>query len=191
MSDEPLVEGGSPGSNPGGSVLETRLDHDRLEDLEDNVHAALQGLKAAREENDELRSELEAAREQIEALESEVQRLDARTDLLSLVDDIDGMDAKQRSTTLIQHLKRAAERRRDRDQPAKASLNRDEAETALQHPDVDRTTIYTDMERAAQLVDDDDVLTYTHSDGEKRLILSLEGDRALPASINTGNHGGR
>lgn len=84
------------------------------------------------------------------------------------------MDGHQRAVALVQHLHSAARAREKRDEPPAATVNRDEAEEALHFPDVDRTTIYYDMKRAARLVRDGDVLEY--ADGE--LTLDLERGRS-------------
>lgn len=152
------------------------------ETLVEEVEYLQEQLQEEREERQQLASENERLREEIGELRS-------RTDLLKLVENSDEMGGRQRSVTLIQHLRRAAERERDRGQKAKASVNREEAESALQYPDVDRTTIYDDMRRATRLVGDEAVLWYeSSSGGGSRLKLNLEaGD--LPATV-AGEHGG-
>jgi len=134
------------------------------------------------------REELAAKNERIEDLEREVEelrdetkRLDARTDLLSLVGDSSKMTGKQRSKHLILHLQAEAEKKRKNGKPAKVSVNRDQAERALQHPDVDRTAIYKDMERAERLVGNTTVLRYANDTAsENQLKLNLEAGK-LPA----------
>jgi hypothetical protein len=72
-------------------------------------------------------------------------------------------------------------------------VTRQEAEAALHHPDVDRTTIYDDMRRAVRLVDNKNVLWYeSSSGGASRLKLDLEAGE-LPAGIigQDTNHGRR
>lgn len=134
-----------------------------------------------REERRALERDLKAMSERIEAVEAKIARLDNRTELLNLVQSSDEMNGEQRSTALVQHLYKKAQKRRDRGEHALASVNRDEAEAALQYPTVDRTTIYRDMERAVRLVDNEAVLTYERASGdEKRLKLNLETDE-LPA----------
>ncbi|WP_229380519.1 hypothetical protein [Haloarcula marismortui] len=78
------------------------------------------------------------------------------------------MSGKQRAVTLVQHLHRAAKARERRAEPPAATVDRDEAEEALHYPNIDRTTIYRDMERAARLIDGD-ALQYTN--GKLRLDL--------------------
>jgi len=161
-----------------------------VEELEVRVDTLSKGLAAARESIDELKDDLEAEREERRRLQEEnaelqeeIERLDARTDLLKLVDNSDDMTGQQRSITLIQNLHKAAQKERNRGRSAKASVNREEAETALQHPDVDRTTIYDDMRRAVRLVGNKDVLKYnTATGGESRLKLNLEAG-GLPNEI--------
>lgn len=161
----------------------------RLEAHSNRFDNLEQELADAREERDDLREEVTELREENRELREEIERLDARTDLLQLVDDSDDLDGEQRSTALIQHLRRAAERQRERGRDAKASVTREEAEEALHYPDVDRTTIYSDMERAERLVGNKDVLRYESSTGgASRLKLNLEaGD--LPAGVGSGTSG--
>jgi TolA-binding protein len=140
----------------------------RLSNLEGDVEDLQEELDEEREERRRLEAENEDLREEIE-------RLDARTDLLRLVENSDEMDAEQYAAALVQHLKEAAERQRERGRDAKASLDRDEAEAALKYPDVKRATIYKYMQDAADLVGDDDVLWYESKGyGETRLKIDLE-----------------
>lgn len=165
----------------GPDAFENRLDahSKRFESL----RAELQEM---RDERCALERDLDAMSERIEAVEEKIARLDARTELLDLVQSSDEMNGEQRSTALIQHLHQKAQKRRDRGERAMASVNRDEAEAALQYPDVDRTTIYRDMERAVRLVDNEAVLTYDCTAGdEKRLKLNLETDE-LPVRFTEG-----
>lgn len=175
---------------------------DQREDLDELTHkldSFHQGLKNAWKAIEDLEDNLAAEREQRRELEAEneelrqrINDLDARTDLLNLVEKADEMSGKQRSVALIQHLRRAAERQADRGNKAKSSVNREGAEAALQYPSVDRTTLYDDMRRAARLVGNKHVLWYeSASGGDSRLKLNLEaGD--LPTGIvgAAGNNGG-
>jgi uncharacterized coiled-coil DUF342 family protein len=163
---------------------------EELEELHAKVDTFRDGLRSAWDAIDDLEEQLQEEREERRRLEDEneelreeIERLHARTDLLRLVDNSDEMTGKQRSMTLIQHLKKQAETHRDRDREAKASVNREEAESALQYPNVDRTTIYDDMRRAARLVDNKNVLWYeSASGGGSRLRLNLDaGD--LPGEV--------
>lgn len=168
-----------------------------LEELNAKLETYRNGLENAWDAIDELQEQLQEERkerkrleEENENLRNEIERLDARTDLLHLVESSDEMDGRQRSVALIQHLQRAAEKNRERGREAKASVNREEAEGALHHPDVDRTTIYDDMRRAVRLVGNESVLKYeSSSGGGSRLKLNLEaGD--LPAEV-AGQHTNR
>lgn len=165
-------EGGSSGSNPGGSAAETTVDDvvARVDALSTQLTGVREELHSEREERRDLERQLEERDERISNLEAEIARLDARTDLLRLVENADEMDAKQRSTALVQHLHSKAKARERRDERPAAAVNRDEAEEALRFPAVERTTIYRDMERAERLVGDKAVLEY--ADGE--LVLDLE-----------------
>jgi len=166
-----VEEPGSPDTNPGGSADETGLDElsARVDALSTQLNDVREQLHEERDHRRDLEDALDERDERIAQLEDEVKRLDARTDLLEIVESADQMDARQRAVTLVQHLHRAAKARERRDEPPAATVNRDEAEEALHFPDVERTTIYRDMERAARLVGDDDVLEY--ADGELRLDL--------------------
>lgn len=142
----------------------------RVDDLEDRAERAEAERDEAREERDQLRER--------------VDELDTRTDMMDLVEHADDMTAKQRSMALIQHLHRSAKREGDRGRKRTASVNRDEAEEVLHFPDVHRTTIYEDMDRAIRLVDNENVLHYYRHDGEKRLKLSLEAGDVPPALLD-------
>ncbi|WP_226011835.1 hypothetical protein [Halomicrobium salinisoli] len=165
----------------------------RLDALSTQTENLRESLREAREERAELREEVESLRSENAELRRELERLDARTDLLELVESADSMDADQRATALVQHLQRAAERQRERGGLARASVSREEAETALHHPDVDRTTIYDDMRRAVRFVGNEDVLWYdSDTGGESRLKLDLEAGE-LPSGITgrSNDHRGR
>jgi predicted nucleic acid-binding Zn-ribbon protein len=132
---------------------------------------------------DELEAELCDRNDRIQELENRVDVLEARTDLLSLVESSDEMDGMQRSVALLQQLQRKAEQEARRGRTESAAIDRDAAEEALHHPNLDRTTYYKDMRRAVRLVDDEAVCYY--EDGEGRLVLNLEyGD--VPARFETG-----
>jgi regulator of replication initiation timing len=155
----------------------------RVDALSQQVDSLRDQLRDAEAEREALQNDVAELREENEDLRGEIERLDARTDLLDVLEEVDSMDGRQRSVALIQHLRRAAERQRERGRPAKASVNRDEAESALQYPDVERTTIYRDMNRAARLVGDESVLRYdSDTGGDSRLRLNLE-DGNLPGSV--------
>ncbi|WP_246391739.1 hypothetical protein [Halosimplex pelagicum] len=172
----------NPGENGSRSTVEG-LDA-RLEALSRQVSSLREQLDDEREQRAELEDQLAARDERIHDLEEEVARLDARTDILEVVETADKMTGKQRTVTLVQHLHRAAKARERRDEPAAATVDRDEAEEALHFPDIDRTTVYRDMERAARLVDGS-VLCYENGE----LILDLEaGD--LPRRYTSEQGGG-
>lgn len=174
---QPLGEAESSEPDSDHDSVELRLEAlKNLLDAHSNQFDSLrEGLQEERDRRHKLEEELEAKNERIEELEAEIARLDARTDLFELVQSSDEINGEQRSTVLIQHLHKKAQKQRDRGERAMASVNRDEAEAALQYPDVDRTTIYRDMERAVRLVGDENVLWYeSASGGESRLKLNLE-----------------
>ena len=181
-------------------VCEPKFDGVSIEELNAKLETFQEGLGNAWDAIDDLEEQLEEERaerrrleEENEKLRNRLDELDARTNLLRLVENSDDLASDQRQIALIQHLKQGAERERERGREAKASVNREEADAALKYPDIDRTTIYDDMRRAAALVENDKVLRYeSASGGESRLKLNLEaGD--LPTSVvgQPTNHGGR
>lgn len=171
-AEDGTEEPDSSGSNPGGSADETTIQDlaVRVDALSTQLDDVREQLDEEREQRRDLERQLDERDERIADLEDEVNRLDARTDLLEIVENADQMDARQRAVTLVQHLHRAAKARERRDEPPAAAVNRNEAEEALHYPDVERTTIYRDMERAARLVGNEDVLKY--ADGELRIDLN-------------------
>ena len=167
---DPESEGASADANPGDESLETTVQalEARLEALSTQVSGLREELHDERDEREALADELAARDERIDELEAEVARLDARTDILEVVENADKMTGKQRAVTLVQHLHRAAKARERRDEPPATTVDRDEAEEALHYPNIDRTTIYRDMERAARLIDSS---ALQYENGELRLDL--------------------
>lgn len=134
---------------------------------------------------DDLEAENERLREQNDRLRERVDELDARTDVLERVDTTDDLSGEGRSLRLLQHMQRKIQSRGyDQNQLA---LDRDSAEEALHHPDVDRTTIYKDMRRCVDIIGDEETCYYSASGESPRqdesvLVLSLDGGE-LPAEI--------
>jgi hypothetical protein len=130
--------------------------------------------------------ELEAKLGRLDELEQRIKELDERTDMLRLIEDSDQMEGKERSTALIQHAINEFQRK-DR---AQITFDRDRAEEILHHPDVHRTTIYTDMERCADLIGDDDICAYKQSDqtqtGSPELRFDFTCDITVDASTLVG-----
>lgn len=160
------------------AALDARLDahSKRMDDLEGTLDDVQAQLADEREE----RRRLEAENDR---LQEEIDQLHSRTDLLRLVENSDEMTAKQRRIALIQHLKKAAERERERGREAKASVNKAEAEAALQYPDISRPMFYDDLREAPKLIGDESLLWYdTNAGGESRLRLNLEHG-SLPSSL--------
>jgi len=135
---------------------------------------------------------IEQLEQRIDGLESENERLrervgdiDARTDMLQLVEEVDGMTAEQRSISILQHMHRRLQRR-DTDRVA---LTREQVEECLHYPGLDRSTFYTDMRRCERLVGDEE-LCYYAGDGvgsrdEAAVVLDLERGE-LPAQYRGG-----
>jgi septal ring factor EnvC (AmiA/AmiB activator) len=159
-----------PDADPVAEALETTVQalESRLDALSTQVSGLREELHEERDERAELEDALADRDERIDELEAEIARLDARTDILEVVENADKMTGKQRAVTLVQHLHRAAKARERRDEPPAATVDRDEAEEALHFPDIDRTTIYRDMERAARLIDGS---ALRYENGELRLDL--------------------
>lgn len=161
---------------------------DDIDRLDGNLDVLFTKVGKLADRVDELEADNDEKDTRIRELEAEVQRLEARTDLIRVVEQADEMTGKQRSITLLQHLQKAAQRNSDNDDAVtgngRASVTREQAEIALQHPDVDRTTIYDDMRRAVRLVGDEDVCWYdSDRDGGSQLVLDVtNGD--LPTEFN-------
>lgn len=153
---------GSPAPGPAPERVEALSN--RLDALRTKVGRLEDDLDAERERREELEAELERRDHRIDDLEQRLAEIDRRTDLLSFVQGADDADGEQRSAALLLHLKREAEQSNGR-----AAVDRDGAARALHHPDVERTTIYRDMERVARWVGNDDVCAY--DDGTLRLNL--------------------
>lgn len=145
--------------------------------LADNI---LTDLTALEDRVDDLATALD----RIDELETRVATLEERTDMLRLIEESDQLDAKQRSTALIQH---AVQEVRNSSR-TKVTYDRDRAEEILHYPDVDRTTIYSDMERCERLIADADICEYykaSHTDtgaAELRFNMASFDDRDVDVS---------
>lgn len=144
--------------NPGESEASTGQAD--LAQLEDRIDLAVEyigeleeRLGHAEAERDQLREELEAERqarqEAIAALRERISDVEAWTDMRRLVERVDGATGKQRSMALVQHLQRKAVQNERNGKRPRARLNKESAEEALHHPDIGRTQVYKDMQRAA------------------------------------------
>lgn len=134
-----------------------RTDPKRVDALANMVATLREELRDVREELGDVREAHERERERRKRLEERVDDLDGRTDLLQLVEAADDADGVQRSVALLMDAKRTIEAS---DDAHRVEYDHDDADAALHRPDVDRTTIYADMERAARLVGDEDVAHY-------------------------------
>ena len=103
---------------------------------------------------------LEERLDDLDRLAGRVDELDARTDIMQLVDTTDELSGRARSLRLLQHMQRRA----DRNNLSAVTLTHEQAQEALHYPDLDRTTIYSDMRRAASLIDDDAICRYQQAD---------------------------
>lgn len=100
--------------------------------------------------------EIEQRLQQLDVLEEKVAEIDARTDIMQLVETVEEMSAEAKSIRILQHMQRKAE------QTDAAVIRQDKSavEECLHYPDQHRTTFYSDMERCAALLDDEDVCWY-------------------------------
>lgn len=182
MSSNTPPDDGSEDRGPEGATgqamnrLEARIDGvmEMVERLEETV-AELET------ENQRLRDRLDderQAREELERrLNREIGELDNRTNWLRLVEKADQSDGEERSRALLQHMRRKAAQNRREGKDPHVRVDREQAEAALHHPDIDRSTYYSDMRRVERLVADEDVCSY--SGGELELDLT-EGTVRLP-----------
>jgi len=135
-------------------------------------------IAALEEQIDELQTRLD----ELEQLRERVDELDARTDMMQLVEDSDDLDARGRSVRLLQHMQRKA----DRNGLSRIRLNHEAAVEALHYPDLDRTTIYTDLRRCARLVGDKELCWYESADAgttdQAALVLDYDQFRAAAAA---------
>lgn len=133
-----------------------------------------------------IESRLDDFDERLSQLEGTVDDLEARTDLLQVADDTDELEAEQRSKVLLQHMQNKIQS----NGIEKAFLIRDDAEDALHHPDLHRSTIYSDMERCESLIGDREICKYESKQqspiDEARVVLDLSGK-----DISTVLNGGR
>jgi len=133
----------------------------------------------------ELEQRIEAVEAENERLRERVADLDAKTDIMEIVDEVDDMSGRERSIRIIQHLHRKIQRH----EHDRAALTRPQVEECLHHPDVARSTIYSDMRRCARLIDDEELCWYA-GDGagsrdEAAIVLDLDGGE-LPDRYRTG-----
>jgi len=139
---------------------------------------------------EDLEAKLQEKNETIASLRDQVQELDARTDMLRLVEDSDQLDGQQRSAALLQHMQREAQQQSGEE---KTAIDRDTADKILHYPDVDRTTIISDMKRCQRMVGNKEICWYEGRDDgntrKSRLVLDLTaGD--LPVDLSTKSDGG-
>lgn len=181
--DDGAEDRGPEGANGQAMMrLESQVDGilDRVEILEKRV-ADLE------DENENLRDERDAERRQRKELERELKtkigELDDRTDMMRYVEDSENSSGERRAVALLQHLRRKAGKKRREGGDPKARVDRDQAASALHHPEIDRTTYYDDMRRVTRFVGDNDVCWY--DDGELYLDLS-NGTVRLPKPRDRG-----
>jgi hypothetical protein len=113
--------------------------------------------------------ELASIRTRIRELENRVDEVEQRTQLLHVSDTLTN-DATARRVAILQHLETKARRT---DGENRAAVDTGEARTALNHPNVDRTTITNDLREAPKLVGDTDVCWY--DDGQLHVDLTCSG----------------
>lgn len=150
----------------------------RVAELEEMLDLAITEINALEEQVDELQS----VDDGLEEVTERVDEIDDRTNLLKIAEESDTLDGPERSRVLLQHLKEKAENQTSEGRVAVASINKKEAETALRYPPIDRTTYFSDMRRAAQLVGDGDLCYY--DDGVLTLDLEQGSLNGLGVSEN-------
>lgn len=166
---------------------------DRIDDLEDGLdHLSDELIDIQLEYEAELEQQsatIETQQQTINRLKERVDELDERTDMLRVIEKADQSDYEQRTATLLMHLRRNVESEVDRGRDPIASLTKEDARHALHDPDIDRTTYYSDFERAVRWVGDTEICRKAEKNGNTRLILDLQGvdDDRIKQAIR---HGG-
>jgi len=182
MSSDPTPDDGSKDRGPEGATGQAmpRLDAriDGVMEMVENLEETVAELET---ENQRLRDRLDDERKARETLERELNErlaeIDERTDWLRLVEKADQSDGEERSRALLQHMRRKAAQNRREGKDPHVRLDREQAEAALHHPSIDRSTYYADMERVERLVGNTDVCSY--GGGELELDLT-QGTVRLP-----------
>lgn len=157
----------------------------RVDALSSQLETVRDDFAEEREQRLALEDEVKRLRDDKQQLEARVSDLEARTDMLRLVEEADELDYKQRRLALLHHLERKALEKADRPDEAvqnqcKASIDHELAEEVLHYPDIDRTTLYNDMRKAAEMVGDGRVCWY---DGSKPASLHLNLERAADGQL--------
>jgi len=142
-----------------------------------------------------LEEEKERLQETVEQQAQRIDELDERTDIMALVQEADSVSARQRRVALLTNLKRDAEERARAGKKRSATLNQEQAAKALYHPDIHRTTYYTDFETIEEWVGNKNVCRYvSESGGGSHLLLDLTNgdllDQDLPVDVANEIRGG-
>lgn len=175
--DDGAKDRGPEGANGQAMLrLESQIDGilDRVEMLEKRVDDL-------EDENDSLRDQLDAERRQRKELkrdlDARIGELDNRTDMMRHVEDAEQSSGERRAVALLQHLRRKAEKKRREGDEPKVRIDREQAASALHHPEIDRTTYYDDMRRVSRFVGDADACWY---DGGELYLDLTNGPVRLP-----------
>jgi len=124
---------------------------------------------------------LEHDHEELAELRERVTELEERTDMLRLIEDSDELDGRQRSAALFQH---AVEKIQASDRLEQVRVDRDMAEEWLHYPNVDRTTLYSDLQRLERLAPA--LATYHDGDGEVTIDLTDRDPETVEVSTELG-----
>lgn len=139
----------------------------------DAIATANEALEAAENADGELR-------EDVERLEQRLDDLADRTDLLKSVKQASALSSEEKAAVCLQTLVAEAQ-----NSNGTATMTAREARKAL-GGDVDRTLMYDVLPRAAELVDDEDVVWYQKesrgSQKKSRLIVDLDNG-SVPGSV--------
>jgi DNA repair exonuclease SbcCD ATPase subunit len=161
-------------------IEELEAENERFaEDFDKALSWARDAHKEAIEHRDrmeELEAELDCFRDEIE---QEIADLRERTDLLSLVDDIDQADGTQKAAMCIQMLAEDAGR------DGRAEMTAREGWNALQRS-VDRTSMY-DLYREAEGLVDGTVVEFEKRSGQTPSVLMVDRSKGpLPRKYRGG-----
>lgn len=152
-------------------MLERRIDS-RCEELETMIQQHEKRVRNTLIQGDDLR-------EDVLDLQQEVGELRSQLNLMELVENSDDLDHKQRRYVLFQHLKNLARKNQASGQGLRAAVDFEEAISALHHPEIDRTTVYNDLRKVADIAGDERVCWYESGSpgpagNEARVVLDLD-----------------
>lgn len=147
----------------------------RVEQQSKLIEALSDEVADEREARQEAEAEMQEMKGQQKALKKMVEDLKSRTNMLRMIQESGNAPPEQRRAAMLQHLEKKAKAKEDRPDEAvankaKAELDHERAEEILHYPDIDRTTLYNDMSKAAEMVDNEHVCYYENG----KLVVNLE-----------------